>query len=73
MDQALAFNALGHDYLKNIILSQRRKKSLPPHPGSPTSKINPDLVRSILVEERDLSIYDQHLNTTEDDHEPSKS
>jgi hypothetical protein len=73
MDQALAFNALGHDYLKNIILSQRRKKSLPSHPGSPTSNINPELVRSTLVEERDLSIYDQHLNPTEDDHEPSKS
>ncbi len=73
MEQALPFNALGHDYLKNIILTQRRKKALPPNPGSPTSKINPELVRSTFVEERDLLIYDQHLNPTEDDHEASKS
>lgn len=73
MEQALPFNALGHDYLKNIILSQRRKKALPPNSGPPTSKINPELVRSTFVEERDLLIYDQHLNPTEDDHEPSKS
>ena len=73
MEQALPFNALGHDYLKNIILTQRRKKAWPAGSGSPTSKINPELVRSTFVEERDLLIYDQHFNPREDAHEASKS
>ena len=72
MEQALPFNALGHDYLKNIILTQRRKKAWPAGSGSPTSKINPELVRSTFVEERDLLIYDQHVNGENDD-EASKS
>jgi transposase len=67
--QALAYNAFGHDYLKNIILANRRKRDTPSPLGTPSSRINPDLVRSTWVEERNPKIYDDHFHTEETDHE----
>jgi hypothetical protein len=46
MDHALRYKALGHEYLQNIILVNRRNRSCSTPPGSPSSKINPDLIRS---------------------------
>ena len=69
IEQALAYNAFGHDYLKNIILANRRKRATSPPLGTPSSRINPDLVRSTWVEERDPKIYDDHFHTQETDHE----
>jgi transposase len=66
MDQALAHNALGHDYLNNIILANRRKRSAPPVSGILSSKINPELIRSTWVEERDPALYDQFFDQPED-------
>jgi hypothetical protein len=67
--QALAYNAFGHDYLKNIILANRRKQNTPAPLGTPSSRINPDLVRSTGVEERNPKIYDDRFHTQEPDHE----
>ena len=67
--QALAYNAFGHDYLKNIILANRRKQNTPAPLGTPSSRINPDLVRSTWVEERNPKIYDDRFHTEEPDHE----
>ncbi len=65
MDHALRYNALGHEYLQNIILVNRRNRSCSTPPGSPSSKINPDLIRSTWVEERDPGLYDQHFQIQE--------
>jgi transposase len=69
MDHALRYNALGHEYLQNIILVNRRNRSCSNPPGSPSSKINPDLIRSTWVEERDPGLYDQHFQVQENDDE----
>lgn len=70
MDHALQYNALGHEYLRNIIQANRRKRAATQPLGSPYSKIHPDLIRSTWVEERDPSLYDNHFQTQEvDDHE----
>lgn len=70
MEHALPYNALGHEYLRNIILANRRKRAATQPLGSPSSKIHPDLIRSTWVEERDPSLYDTHFQTQEvDDHE----
>jgi transposase len=70
MEHALPYNALGHEYLRNIIQANRRKRTATQPLGSPSSKINPDLIRSTWVEERDPSLYDSHFQTQEvDDHE----
>ncbi len=74
MEHALHYNALGHEYLHNIIQAHRRKRATPPPLGSPSSKIHPDLIRSTWVEERDPSLYDTHFQTQEvDDHEDPKT
>lgn len=70
MEHALNYNALGHEYLRNIIQTNRRKRASTQPPGSPSSKINPDLIRSTWVEERDPGLYDTHFHIQEvDDHE----
>jgi hypothetical protein len=70
MEHALPYHALGHEYLRNIIQANRRKRAATQPLGSPSSKINPDLIRSTWVEERDPSLYDTHFQTQEeDDHE----
>jgi len=69
LEQALAYNAFGHDYLKNIILANRRKRNTPSPLGTPSSRINPDLVRYTWVEERNPKIYDDRFQTEEPDHE----
>jgi transposase len=71
IDQALAYQALGHDYLKNIILANRRKRAAPPPLGTPSSRINPDLVRSTWVEERNPKIYDDHFQPEEEPNDES--
>jgi len=74
MEHALHYNALGHEYLRNIIQTNRRKRAATQPLGSPSSKINPDLIRSTWVEERDPSLYDTHFQTQEvDDHEDPDS
>jgi len=67
MDQALRHNAFGQDYLNNIILANRRKRSAPPISGILASKVNPELIRSTWVEERDPATYDQLLNPEKED------
>ncbi|MBE0461698.1 MAG: IS21 family transposase [Candidatus Aminicenantes bacterium] len=69
MDHALHYKAMGYEYLQNIILVNRRNRSCSTPPGSPSSKINPDLIRSTWVEERDPGLYDQHFQIEEDDDE----
>jgi len=69
MDHALNYKAMGHEYLQNIILVNRRNRSCSTPPGSPSSKINPDLIRSTWVEERDPSLYDQYFQIKENDDE----
>jgi transposase len=74
MDHALHYNALGHEYLHNIIQANRRKRAATQPLGSPSSKINPDLIRSTWVEERDPSLYDSHFQSQEaDNHEDPKT
>lgn len=74
MEQALPYHALGHEYLRNIIQANRRKREATQPLGSPSSKIHPDLIRSTWVEERDPSLYDTHFQTQEvDDHEDPES
>lgn len=57
INHALRYNAYGHDYIMNIILQQRRKRSQ-------TGIINPIAVTGyeefthLTVEERDLNLYD---------------
>jgi transposase len=66
MDQALDHHALGYDYLNNIILANRRKRSAPPISGILSSKVNPELIRSTWVEERDPALYDHIFDPAED-------
>jgi transposase len=74
IDQALPYNALGHEYLHNIIQANRRNRAATQPLGSPSSKIHPDLIRSTWVEERDPSLYDAHFQTQEvKDHEDPKT
>jgi len=67
MEQALKHHAFGCEYLQNIILANRRKRAETKTPGSPSSKINPDLIRFTYVEERNPEIYDQYVNSKEHD------
>jgi hypothetical protein len=69
MDHALNYHAMGYEYLHNIILVKRRNRSCSTPPGSPSSKINPDLIRSTWVEERDPSLYDKRFQIKENDDE----
>jgi transposase len=69
MEQAMKYNALGCDYLQNIVLINRRKRSETKPQGIPSSKIKPDLIRSTWVEERNPEIYDQYFGKKEKDHE----
>jgi transposase len=70
MDHALSYQAFGHDYLLNIILAKRRKRSQPHAPALPSSKVDPLLIGSTWVEERDLSVYDNRFNQeNSDDHD----
>jgi transposase len=69
MEQAIKHHALGCEYLQNIILANRRKRAETKAPGSPSSKINPEMIRSTWVEERNPEIYDQYANSKEQDHE----
>lgn len=73
MEHALTYQAFGHEYLLNIILTNRRKLSLPQSPGAPSSKVDPDLIRSTWIEERDLTIYDDHFNQEDNDDEDRES
>lgn len=69
MEHALKYSAFGHEYLANIILSNRRRRSSPHPLGPPSSKINPELIRSTWVEERDPIIYDELFNGDNNDDE----
>jgi transposase len=69
MDHAMQYGAFGHEYLANIILSNRRRRSSTHPLGPPCSKINPELIRSTWVEERDPTIYDQLFNEQDKDDE----
>jgi transposase len=62
MEHAMNYGAFGHEYLANIILSNRRKRSSPHPLGVPSSKIKPELVQSTWVEETDPIIYDHLFN-----------
>ncbi len=62
MEHAMKHGAFGHEYVANIILSNRRRRSSPHPLGPPSSKINPELIGSTWVEERDPMIYDYLLN-----------
>lgn len=73
MDHAMQYGAFGHEYLSNIILSNRRRRSSPHPLGPPSSKINPDLIRSTWVEERDPMIYDHLFNEQEKDDEDGET
>jgi hypothetical protein len=65
MEQAIKHHALGCEYLQNIIFANRRKRAETKAPGSPSSKINPEMIRSTWVEERNPEIYDQYANSKE--------
>jgi transposase len=67
IEHALRYSAFGHEYLANIILANRRRRSAPHPLGPPSSKINPELIRSTWVEETDPIIYDHLLNGDNDD------
>ena len=69
MEQAIKHHAFGCEYLQNIILANRRKRAETKPPGAPSSKINPEMIRSTWVEERNPEIYDQYANSKEHDHE----
>jgi transposase len=73
MEHAMKHGAFGHEYLANIILSNRRRRSSPHPLGSPSSKINPELIRSTWVEERDPMIYDHLFNGDTTDDEDGKT
>lgn len=73
MEQAIKHHALGFEYLQNIILANRRKRAETKAPGSPSSKINPEMIRSTWVEERNPEIYDQYANSKEHDDEDSNT
>lgn len=65
MEQALRHKAIGYEYLQNIILANRRKRAETKTPGSPSSKINPDMIRNTWVEERNPEIYDHLFSVKE--------
>jgi transposase len=67
IEQAMIHHALGYEYLQNIIFANRRKRAITTPPGTPSSKINPDLIRSTSVEERNPAIYDHYCNQETDD------
>ena len=69
MEQAIKHNALGCEYLQNIILANRRRRAQTNAPGSPSSKINPEMIRTTWVEERNPEIYDLYLNGKEQNDE----
>lgn len=69
MEHAMHYGAFGHEYLVNIILSNRRRRSSTHPLGAPSSKINPELIRSTWVEERDPRIYDHLFNEQDKDDE----
>ncbi len=69
MHHAMKYSAFGHEYLANIILANRRRRSSPHPLGPPSSKINPELIRSTWVEERDPIIYDHLFNGDNNDDE----
>jgi len=69
MEHAMKYGAFGHEYLANIILSNRRRRSSSHPLGPPSSKINPELVRSTWVEERDPIIYEHLFNGDNNDDE----
>lgn len=69
MEHAMKYDAFGHEYLTNIILSNRRKRSSPHPIGPPSSKINPDLIHSTWVEERNPIFYDHLFKKQENDDE----
>jgi hypothetical protein len=73
MEHALKYSAFGHEYLANIILSNRRRRSSPHPLGPPSSKIKPELIRSTWVEERDPMIYDHLFNEQDKDDEDRKT
>jgi transposase len=75
MNHALSYQAFGHDYLLNIILAKRRKRSQPQAPALPSSKVDPLLIGSTWVEERDLSLYDNHFSQEQDsdDHDQNRN
>lgn len=73
MQQAIKHHALGCEYLQNIILANRRKRAETKAPGSPSSKINPEMIRSTWVEERNPEIYDQYAKSKEHDDEDSNT
>jgi hypothetical protein len=68
MEHAMQYGAFGHEYLANIILSNRRKRSSAHPLGLPSSKIKPELIRSTWVEETDPIIYD-HLFNGDNNHD----
>ncbi|OPY10511.1 MAG: Integrase core domain protein [Syntrophus sp. PtaB.Bin138] len=72
IEHALQHGAFGHEYLRNIILANRRARAETKPPGTPSSKINPDLIRTIWVEERNPEIYDQYCHIKEEDDEDPK-
>lgn len=69
MEHAMNYGAFGHEYLANIILANRRRRSSPHPLGPPCSKINPELIRSTWVEETDPIIYDHFFNGDDNDDE----
>ena len=69
MEHAMNYGAFGHEYLANIILANRRRRSSPHPLGPPSSKINPELIRSTWVEETDPIIYDHFFNGDDNDDE----
>lgn len=73
MEQATKHHAFGCEYLQNIILANRRKRAETKPPGAPSSKINPEMIRSTWVEERNPEIYDQYANSKEHDHEDTNT
>ena len=69
MENAMQYDVFGHEYLANIILSNRRRRSSPHPLGPPSSKIKPELIRSTWVEETDPIIYDHLFNEQDKDDE----
>lgn len=67
LEHALSHHAFGYEYLQNIILANRRKRAETKPLGTPSSKINPDLIRSTWVEERNPEIYDQYCEEHDDE------
>jgi len=73
IEQAMKHRAFGYEYLQNIIHANRRKRAETKPPGTPSSKINPELIRSTSVEERNPEIYDKYCNDKEHDDDDSNA